>query len=95
METLVCSGALLFRHRWDRTLSPFEGHLATFVPLPILDFYFDKLLAELDRRGIEVRFIAMPVNRGDMGRSPARGARPVRGLSGGLRSALHALPRRC
>jgi hypothetical protein len=40
-----------------------DGHLAAFTPRPILDFYFDKLLAELDRRGIETRFIAMPVNQ--------------------------------
>jgi hypothetical protein len=40
-----------------------DGHLAAFVPLPVLDFYFDKLLRELDRRGIDTRFIAMPVNQ--------------------------------
>jgi hypothetical protein len=40
-----------------------DGHLAAFRPRPILDFYFDRLVAELDRRGIETRFIAMPVNQ--------------------------------
>jgi hypothetical protein len=40
-----------------------DGHLAAFTPKPILDFYFDKLVAELDRRGIETRFIGMPVNQ--------------------------------
>jgi hypothetical protein len=40
-----------------------DGHLAAFTPRPILDFYFNKLLMELDRRGIETRFIAMPVNQ--------------------------------
>jgi hypothetical protein len=39
-----------------------DGHMTDFKPLPILDFYFDKILAELERRGIESRFIAMPVN---------------------------------
>jgi hypothetical protein len=39
-----------------------DGHMADFKPLPILDFYFDRILSELDRRGIETRFIAMPVN---------------------------------
>jgi hypothetical protein len=36
--------------------------MADFAPLPVLDLYFDRLLAELDRRGIDTRFIAMPVN---------------------------------
>jgi hypothetical protein len=40
-----------------------DGHLLAFTPKPILDFYFDKLVSELDRRGIETRFVAMPVNR--------------------------------
>jgi hypothetical protein len=40
-----------------------DGHMASFTPLPILDYYFDKMLSELDRRGIEVRFVAMPVNQ--------------------------------
>jgi hypothetical protein len=40
-----------------------DGHLAAFTPRPILDFYFDKLVSELDRRGIDTRFIAMPVNQ--------------------------------
>ena len=39
-----------------------DGHMAAFRPLPVLDFYFDQLLAQLDRRGIDTRFIAMPVN---------------------------------
>jgi hypothetical protein len=40
-----------------------EGHLLAFQPLPILDRYFDKILALLASRGIESRFIAMPVNQ--------------------------------
>jgi hypothetical protein len=39
-----------------------DGHLAVFHPLPILDRYFDRILALLAARGIEARFIAMPVN---------------------------------
>lgn len=39
-----------------------DGHLAKFQPLPILDYYFDRLLSALNGRGIEIRFIAMPVN---------------------------------
>jgi hypothetical protein len=40
-----------------------DGHLQAFRPLPILDRYFDKMLALLAARGIESRFIAMPVNQ--------------------------------
>ena len=40
----------------------FDGHIDAFRPLPILDHYFDRLLAVLDSHGIEARFIAMPIN---------------------------------
>lgn len=40
-----------------------EGQLAAFHPLPVLDYSFSRLLALLDRRGIEVWFVAMPVNQ--------------------------------
>jgi hypothetical protein len=39
-----------------------EGHLETFAPLPVLDHYFDRLLALLAGRGIQVDFVAMPMN---------------------------------
>lgn len=39
-----------------------EGHLTDFRPLPVLDRYFDHLLALLAAAGVEVDFIAMPVN---------------------------------
>jgi hypothetical protein len=39
-----------------------EGHLPAFRPLPILDAYFDHMLALLEARGIETRFLTMPVN---------------------------------
>jgi hypothetical protein len=61
-ETLFSRGHYYFGREMGSHNVAFEGHLARFVPLPILDFYFDKLLAELDRRGIDVRFIAMPVS---------------------------------
>ncbi|HEY3847881.1 MAG TPA: hypothetical protein VGL95_12280 [Acetobacteraceae bacterium] len=40
-----------------------EGHMATFVPLPVLDRYFDRMLALLAARGIPADFIAMPMNQ--------------------------------
>ncbi len=39
-----------------------DGHLDGFRPLPILDHYFDRLLALLNQHGIEALFIAMPIN---------------------------------
>lgn len=40
-----------------------EGHMASFRPLPVLDRYFDRILALLNARGIPADFIAMPMNR--------------------------------
>ena len=48
-----------------------EGTLAVFRPLPVLDRYFDRILALLAERGIPSVFIAMPVNE-----STARVIRP-------------------
>ncbi|HEY6431016.1 MAG TPA: hypothetical protein VIZ17_03470 [Acetobacteraceae bacterium] len=39
-----------------------EGHLDRFAPLPVLDWYFDRMLAALAARGIAVDFVAMPTN---------------------------------
>ncbi len=39
-----------------------DGHLPAFHTLPVLDDYFDRMLALLNAHGIETRFIAMPVN---------------------------------
>jgi len=49
-----------------------EGHLAGFTPLPVLDAYFDRLLALLAARHIETDFVAMPLNA-----ATARMVRPV------------------
>jgi hypothetical protein len=40
-----------------------EGHMAAFVPLPVLDHYFDRMLALLAARRIPADFIAMPMNQ--------------------------------
>ena len=39
-----------------------EGHLDRFTPLPVLDVYFDRMLALLAARHIETDFVAMPLN---------------------------------
>jgi hypothetical protein len=40
-----------------------EGTLTAFVPLPVQDHYFRRMLALLAARGIAVDFVAMPLNR--------------------------------
>ncbi len=61
--TLSAMGHYYFGTEPGSSSVALDGHLAAFVPLPILDFYFDKLVGELDRRGIDTRFMAMPVNQ--------------------------------
>ena len=39
-----------------------DGHLDRFVPLPVLDAYFDQMLALLAAHHIETDFVAMPLN---------------------------------
>jgi hypothetical protein len=39
-----------------------EGHLQAFQPLPVLDHYFNALLRLAEQSGVEVLFVAMPVN---------------------------------
>ncbi|MBV9249244.1 MAG: hypothetical protein JO227_08385, partial [Acetobacteraceae bacterium] len=39
-----------------------EGHLKDFRPLPVLDHYFDRILALLEHHGIVADFVAMPIN---------------------------------
>ena len=39
-----------------------DGHLRRFRPLPVLDWYFDRLLRLAQARGIPVDFVAMPMN---------------------------------
>ncbi len=49
-----------------------EGRLRAFQPLPVLDHYFERILARLHARGIPAIFIAMPVNE-----STARATSPT------------------
>jgi len=39
-----------------------DGNLETFAPLPVLDAYFDRILALLAARHIATDFVAMPLN---------------------------------
>jgi hypothetical protein len=40
-----------------------EGELPAFAPLPVLDRYFDRMLALLAARDVAVDFVAMPMNQ--------------------------------
>ncbi|HEY0183951.1 MAG TPA: hypothetical protein VGC09_14180 [Rhodopila sp.] len=60
--TLSGRGHYYFGVAHGSSVVAIDGHMEAFRPLPILDHYFDRLLATLDRHGIEARFIAMPVN---------------------------------
>jgi hypothetical protein len=40
-----------------------EGYMRTFKPLPVLGYYFDRLLALLANHRVEVDFVAMPMNQ--------------------------------
>ena len=40
-----------------------DGKLQDFTPLPLLDDCFDRMLSLLQRRGIDVDFVAMPMNQ--------------------------------
>ena len=61
-ETLAARGHYYFGIAHGSSTVTVDAHMDRFHPLPILDHYFDSLLMKLDNRGIESRFLAMPVN---------------------------------
>ena len=60
--TLTARGQYYFGTSPGSHIVAVDGHMTDFRPLPILDFYFDRLISQLDHDGIDIRFIAMPVN---------------------------------
>jgi hypothetical protein len=40
-----------------------EAHLPRFQPMPVMDWYFDRMLGSLADRGIPVDFVSMPMNQ--------------------------------
>jgi hypothetical protein len=60
--TLASRGQYFFGTEVGSDAIAIDGHLPDFRPLPVLDAYFDRMLALLEARGIETRFVAMPVN---------------------------------
>jgi len=61
-DTLAARGHYYFGTSAGSDAVALDGHLTEFRPLPILDHYFDRILALLATRGIEARFVEMPVN---------------------------------
>lgn len=53
-----------------------EGHIREFRPLPVLEWYFNRILQQLDAHGIPAVFIAVPMNDATA-RQLAPGVRPA------------------
>lgn len=60
--TLAARGQYFFGRDDGSDIVAVEGHMPAFVPRPLLDRYFDRLLTLLEVRGIPVDFVAMPMN---------------------------------
>ena len=61
-DTLESRGQYFFGTAPGSDIVAVDGHLDRFEPSPILDRYFDRLLATLQQHGIAADFVAMPVN---------------------------------
>jgi hypothetical protein len=61
-EALASRGQYYFGTAPGSGVVAVEGSMEAFRPLPILDLYFDRLLALLEVHRIQTWFIAMPVN---------------------------------
>lgn len=62
-EGLASRGQYFFGVDPGSDVVTLEGHLPAFTPLPVLDAYFDRMLALLAARQIPVDFVAMPLNQ--------------------------------
>lgn len=60
---LVARGQYFFGRNDGSSTVATEGRMQAFVPLPVLDRYFDRMLALLAAHGIPADFIAMPMNQ--------------------------------
>ena len=61
-RTLAARGQYYFGTEDRSAAVAIEGHLDAFVPLPVLERYFGRLLSMLHEAGIETIFVAMPLN---------------------------------
>jgi hypothetical protein len=62
-EALATRGQYFFGRDAGSSTVAIEGRMAAFHPLPVLDRYFDRMLALLAARGIPADFVAMPMNQ--------------------------------
>jgi len=62
-DALAARGQYFFGRDDGSSTVAVEGRMAGFVPLPVLDRYFDRMLALLAARGIPADFVAMPMNQ--------------------------------
>lgn len=62
-SVLAARGQYFFGTGQGSSTVAVEGHMGAFRPLPVLDRYFDRMLALLAARGIPADFVAMPMNR--------------------------------
>ena len=59
---LASRGQYFFGTARGSSVVTLDGHLDSFAPLPVLDAYFDRMLALLAARHIETDFVSMPLN---------------------------------
>ncbi len=60
--TLAARGQYFFGTAPGSATVAAEGHMRTFQPKPVLDWYFNQILQRLQSRGIPAVFIAVPMN---------------------------------
>jgi hypothetical protein len=60
--TLASRGQYFFGVATGSDVVAADGHLTAFKPLPVLEWYFNHILQQLDARGIPAVFIAVPMN---------------------------------
>ncbi len=60
--TLAARGQYFFGTAAGSGVVAADGHLREFRPLPVLQWYFDRMLQQLNARGIASVFIAVPMN---------------------------------
>jgi hypothetical protein len=68
--TLAARGQYFFGTAAGSDIVAAEGHLREFHPLPVLEWYFNQILRQLDARGIPAVFVAVPMNDATMQRIP-------------------------
>jgi hypothetical protein len=60
---LVARGQYFFGTDPGSSVVAVDAHLPRFAPTPVLDWYFDRILALLADHGIPVDFVALPMNQ--------------------------------